>query len=288
MPPLGYFGAENRVSRDPETQLQLQNLSANLRYLCDQRSSVSEVCKRINVNRQQFNKYLAGVHLPSKKNLRLISDFFQLSPDIFFWDNAEFRMLLDSNYFQAMETLRSSARVSQFLDTVMVESEREGAKLLGVYDRYQPSSIYRSKVIRSVHCVYRNDTFLQHYYIERFPDLDHQDRTAYVFKYHGFTIPLSGRIFTVDFEVAQRNEMTLGILVPEQRSSNRFLFGISNGIAANILRQPYSSRVALHYRGHGLLKREQIKRATVLDRKDPSLPSEVLQYFESVGFVIET
>ena len=276
------------MNHDPETQRRLQNLSANLRYLCDQRSSVSAVCRRINVNRQQFNKYLAGVHLPSKKNLRLISNFFQLSPEILFWDSADFQMLLDSNYFQAMETLRSSARVSQFLDTVMVENEREGARLLGVYDRYQPSSIYRSKMIRSVHCVYRNDIFLQHYYIERFPDLDHQDRTAYVFKYHGFTVPLCGRIFSVDFEVEQRNEMTLGIFVPEQRSSNRFLFGISNGIAANILRQPYSSRVALHYRGQGLLKREQIKRATVLDRKDLSLPSEVLQYFESDRFVIET
>jgi hypothetical protein len=38
----------------------LQNLKSNLRYLCGYHRSVAEVCRRVAINRQQFNKYLAG------------------------------------------------------------------------------------------------------------------------------------------------------------------------------------------------------------------------------------
>ena len=32
--------------------------AANLRTLCDQQGSIAGLCRKINVNRQQFNKYL--------------------------------------------------------------------------------------------------------------------------------------------------------------------------------------------------------------------------------------
>ena len=36
----------------------------NLRLLCSHYASVAEVCRRIGMNRQQFNKYLSGASTP--------------------------------------------------------------------------------------------------------------------------------------------------------------------------------------------------------------------------------
>jgi hypothetical protein len=44
----------------------------NLRLLCSHYASVAEVCRRIGINRQQFNKYLSGASTPSLHSLRRI------------------------------------------------------------------------------------------------------------------------------------------------------------------------------------------------------------------------
>lgn len=82
----------------------------------------------------------------------------------------------------------------------------------------------------------------------------------------------------MDFETAQRNEMTFGIFTSVQRNSKRFMMGITTGIAATLFRQPFSTRLALHYRGPGLLKRDDLARTTTLDMNDASIPKEVRAY----------
>jgi transcriptional regulator with XRE-family HTH domain len=68
----------------------LQNLKSNLRYLCGYHRSVAEVCRRVAINRQQFNKYLAGANMPSDYNLRKICQFFEVDPGSLFNPHAKF------------------------------------------------------------------------------------------------------------------------------------------------------------------------------------------------------
>lgn len=257
---------------------QVAHFSANLRLLCERHGSISAVCRKINLNRQQFNKYLSGLHMPSPQNLRLIANYFGLSVPILFSQPDEFRTLVEGNFFHAMENVRRSPELNKFVEAMIVESSGDQKEVLGVWDRYQYSSIYKGFVLRSAFCIYKNNQFLQHYYIERFPSYDDPTKTEYVFKYYGFVFPVAGRLFTADFEGIQRNELTFGVYAPVKRSSSKFMFGIATGIAATMFRQPYSTKVALHYRGPGLLKREHLDALTVLDRGDPSIPREALQF----------
>ncbi|MDO6588357.1 helix-turn-helix transcriptional regulator [Salipiger sp. 1_MG-2023] len=48
----------------------------NLGFACSLLPSIAEVCRRVDINRQQFNKYLAGSVRPSRHNMRRICDFF--------------------------------------------------------------------------------------------------------------------------------------------------------------------------------------------------------------------
>ena len=253
-------------------------LAANLRILCETQGSVAAVCRKINVNRQQFNKYLSGTHVPSATNLRIIANYFGLSVSILFSDPEEFRTLVDGNFFHAMATARQLPEFSRFVSKLIVESNSDHEDIVGVYDRYQFSSIYKGFVLRSALCIYRNKEFLQHYYVERFPSFDDPSKIEYVFKYYGFCFPVADRLFTADFEGIQSNELTFGVYAQVKRNTKKFMFGISSGIAATVFRQPYSTKVVLHYRGPGLLRREHLKELTVMDRNDPAIPREALQY----------
>lgn len=48
----------------------------NLTYACSLYPSVAEVCRRLGINPQEFNEYLAGQVRPSRYNMRKICDFF--------------------------------------------------------------------------------------------------------------------------------------------------------------------------------------------------------------------
>ena len=256
----------------------IAEFSANLRLLCNREGSISQVCRKIGVNRQQFNKYLSGLHLPSPRNLRLIANYFGVSVQVIFSDPEEFAMLLEGNVFNAIENLRNRPEVKSFIETLLIASKVEDGEYVGVYDRYQYSSIYKGKILCSAFCIYKNGEFLQYYYIERFPSYDSPNTIDYVFKYHGFVLPLADRLFTIDFESIQRNEMTFGAFASIQRNAKKFMFGVGSGIAATMFRQPYSTKVALHYRGPGLIARSHLGRLTTLDRTDPSIPREALQF----------
>lgn len=264
------------IPDDPARRM--ARLAANLRLLCDRQGSISQVCRKLGINRQQFNKYLSGQHLPSPANIRLIADHFGLGPEVLFSEPERFRALVDGNFFAVMDHLRHAPQVARFLDTVMVSTRIEMGEHVGCYDRYQYSSIYSHKILRSAFCIYRNGDFLNHYYVERFPSHDDPSRTAYIFKYHGFTFPVEDRVFTIDFESVQRNEFTFGIFSNVQRSAKRFMFGIISGVAATMFRQPFATRAVLHYRRPGLLTRTELHATATLDMNDPSIPREARDY----------
>jgi hypothetical protein len=267
---------------------QLANFSANLKLLCENNGAISTICRSININRQQFNKYLSGLHLPSPQNQRMIANYFGMSTAMMFSDPSDFRTFVEGNYFHAIEALRNSTRMGDFLETALLEAKASDDALVGAYDRYHFSSIYSGQVLRSAFHIYRQGNFLQHFYVERFPSYDRPGKTEYVFKYHGFTLPISGRVFTVDFERLQRNELTYGIFAPVQRSSKSFMFGITSGIAATMFRQPFSARVALHYRGTDLKLRDHLRQVGVLEKTDPSIPKEVLHFLEKEGDLVRS
>jgi transcriptional regulator with XRE-family HTH domain len=252
--------------------------AANLRLLCSRQGSISQVCRKVGINRQQFNKYLSGRHIPSAENIRVIANYFGVGPELMFSEHEHFRTLVEGNFFAVLDHLRRAPQVVRFLDAMTVANKLSLGQYLGCYDRYQFSSIYAQRILRSAFCIFRNGDFLNHYYVERFPSYDNPSKTEYVFKYHGFTFPIEDRIFCIDFESVQCNEMTFGIYSPVQRNAKQFMFGVVSGVAATMFRQPFATRAALHFRRHGLLSRAELEAATALDMNDPSIPREAREY----------
>ncbi|KPX91696.1 hypothetical protein ALP86_01046 [Pseudomonas amygdali pv. mori] len=257
------------------------NFQENLKMLCEQSSTVAELCRRIGINRQQFNKYLAGTHSPSKPNLRAIANFFGLSADVLYSNPHDFRSMMEGGHFHIFRNLVQTPKMLIFINELIQGNDNNHSDIVGVYERYQHSSIYKGKIVRSIFCIYERNNVLMHYYLERFPNQDGSGKIDYHFKYHGLTFLIANRIFSVDFETIQKNEITFSNLAAVNRNAKRYIFGVTSGIAATMVRQPVATKVAMNYISKGLITKAMIKRATVLAPDDASIPKEVADYLGS-------
>ena len=89
---------------------------------------------------------------------------------------------------------------------------------------------------------------------------------------------LGDRIFMIDMEEKQYNEMTFSILTTQHRRPIRFLYGIVSGIASTSFRQPFATKMAFQLIDHGPIKKHHLQRITVLDVEDASIPFEIKDY----------
>ncbi len=126
----------------------------NLRLLCADHPSVSEVCRQLNINRAQLNRYLNGESYPRQDTLARICQFF----------NTDARILTDP-----LECIKSQSRdilahpeINAFsaLDKTRV-SEAELPN--GFYRLSRQSFLFPERFITALLYIYRKDgwTFLK-------------------------------------------------------------------------------------------------------------------------------
>ena len=255
----------------------IANYASNLTWLASQASSIVQLCSDIDVNRQQFNKYISGKHLPSRRNRATIAKYFMVNEKDMFLSPESFKLLYQGTNKLLIEAIQSSPRINKHSSNVMKESHLMD-KYLGVYYRYQVSSIYKNTVLRSVMYIYKSGVFVYYYYSEKFKNLDNPASTAFTFNYHGICNFLDGKLFLIDAELRQGNEMTFAVLTPIAREPQRMMFGIATGVAANALREPFSTKVALMMEDRGPLKPKHLRMALNLELDDPTIPEEVRIY----------
>ena len=58
-----------------------ENIAANLRRLVSGHASVAAVCRGLNMNRSQFERYLQGKSVPNRATARVICAYFQIDED---------------------------------------------------------------------------------------------------------------------------------------------------------------------------------------------------------------
>ncbi len=254
-----------------------ETIAINIGRLAKARGNISAVCRRLGINRQQFNKYLTGQHLPSQVNLNAICDYFRvgfsdlISPDMEIPERKH-----PSEFLAGYQALAGS----ELLQTVIRSSEKDQLKqFTGTFFKYHYSSIYRGDIVRAVTSIYPIDEDIYGYSnLERFPNKNRPEKHDYVFKYHGYVFMLHGRMFMADLESLQRNEITFSIYTPIARNPVKLFFGVTSGVASNMYREPYTSKSVLDFRSPNTPVKVDWKAATVVPPDDESLPMEAMEY----------
>lgn len=252
----------------------------NLRLLCSYYASVSAVCRRLGMNRQQFNKYLAGHSMPSGHNLRRICDFFGV-------EQAE--ILLPSRRFAEVVELRPRARRDwgeqpPHLQHVELLRRLSGNKLdayLGYYYRYFYSYGFPGRIVKSLLGLYRKDGI---YYTKNVGVLaDGRGERPYSvhFKYLGLPLLLNDRIFLLEYEQVLQDMVSETILYPAYRNRLDRLLGLQCTLAGRRTREPAAGKVVLEFLGRRISVRKALRTCGLFTPEEKHVSASIIRQLDN-------
>lgn len=216
----------------------MENFSENLRQLCSFHRSVADVCRQIGINRQQFNKYLAGDTKPSANNLRLISAYFCMNSDDLFLPRREF----ETRVQMREDASRKKDRLNLRLADAFPGDVKKLRPMLGRYHSYYP--VAGSKLVcRALMQMFEENGMVYTKLVER-TNAESNFRRNFLSKYDGLVSYLNNRLFIVEFETLTKDTISETILTPSYRKRVDVLTGLAIGTAADVKRQPFTFRVA--------------------------------------------
>lgn len=248
----------------------LEDLSQNLRALCGLERSVSEVCRRIGINRQQFNKYLNGASRPSSFNLQRICAHFQVQPAELYLPPYEFA---DRLRYRSGSRPGPGSRRDEVLKAAFPGDRRALGRYLGYYHSYFHSFGWEGRVMRSLACLYEQEGSVFSKTIERVRDP--AENVRYFSKYDGLVSLLGNRLFVVEFQRSAQDAIVETILYPAPRSQVTLLRGVTFGVSSKG-RNAYVSRTAWKYLGRTVDQRSALGATGLLPASPRAVDPHVL------------
>ncbi len=221
------------------------DFSQNLRYLCSYYKSTSEVCRRVGINRQQFNKYITGDSRPSNRTMRIICDFFGVE---------EYEILSPANVLKDIVKIKGLKNLDdnesshiRRLENLVAGNQENISQYMGYYYMYHQSFTKPGKILKAFSHVFMKNNVATYKRIERLIDKSQPGDESFVYKYEGVFLLLRDRIFMIDVETLTNNEISQTVLYPSFKNKIGRLPGLTLGASGKTSRDPISVRVIFEY-----------------------------------------
>ena len=226
----------------------------NLASACSLFPSISHVCRQIGLNRQQFNKYLAGQVRPSRHNMRRICDFFGVTESEFLLEEGRFKDLI-----AVRRAPQHHVRAGDYANAIerLAHASDDLERYVGSYYRYYYAFSYPGKIMRSFAVLTSRDG---RYYWKNIERQHHAEGARGVSKYEGMAFMLGERITIVEYETLLANSVTQMMLYPSYSSGVDYLVGLQTGSPTRRGRMPSASTVLLDYLGRNVDWRRALTR----------------------------
>lgn len=248
------------------------DFAANLRLLCSYYRSIAEVCRRLDINRAQFNRYLSGRYKPADSTMRRICDFFGVEVHEILLPHEDFRPLVQLR----PETFGGPSRQASSLGipATLLENGRLGmSRYLGCYHEYYLSMSQPGRVLCTLVCLERRGDAVLYQRTERMPPL--AGGRACHNRYRGVALLLTDRLFLVDHESLNGHEITQTILFPSFKSHVSRLTGLKLGVADSSERMPCCVRVVYDRLSDTVSPRRALARCGLYAPDDPALDPDI-------------
>ena len=253
-----------------------RDLGQNLRLLCSYYKSIAEVCRRLEVNRPQFNRYLSGRFRPAAHTLRRFCDFFGVEVHEILLPHDQFRELINQRPApRYQKESNSQGEISQHLARLNKLSAPDSDRYLGYYYEYYLSMSMPGKVLCNLVCIEQQGQQLVYQRTERMSATPTQ--RAYHNVYKGLVWLLSDRLFLCDYETLNGYEITQTVLFPSFKNRITRLTGLKLGVADNSERMPCSTRVLYEFLGTDINVRKVLKRCGVYEIDAKELDDVVIK-----------
>lgn len=235
----------------------------NLRILCTQHGSIAAVCRALGMNRQQFNKYLAGSTLPNGPTLQKICSFFAVEPTVLFHG-------LDSAKAVPVPPFAMPGAFSG-----MIGKMRQSTLRPGCYHFYYPWERDPAKCVRTALFVYRKDGSTLFTRFTKFRSLGRRQRYYLSGRHDGVVLDCDNGKFLLALNRKGYGEMSMVTLGAENALNRDFMSGLA--LVMDGAGSPLALRSTIEYRGGSNLLRRIIGETGILPLADPSVPEEVRQ-----------
>ena len=249
-----------------------QNFAVNLRLICDQYPSVAHVCRSLEMNRQQFNKYLSGKIYPSKHNLSRVCQFFKLSEEQLNLAPEVFTRVVAESIQQGVDPV--SSEIDKVIDT-LPSSVEALSRYEGYYYSHFHALGFPGHMVRSLVHIFRyQDRFYSHN-TEHLWDKEKNDSHRNRFKYKGVVLYLGDRIFISEVETLTKTAICQTILFPSYRNIVDTLSGITTGVGSINSHLPKSTRVEYQFLGKQVDLREALRGCGIFDLDSNQIDSAI-------------
>jgi hypothetical protein len=251
-----------------------QNFATNLRLICDQYRSVAHVCRSLEMNRQQFNKYLSGQIYPSKHNLSRICQFLKLTEEQLSFEPEAFGQIIPET-FQSV-TDPAISEIEKTLES-LPNSLEALARYEGYYYCHFHALGYPGHLIRSLVQIYRYGDRFYTRNTEHLWDKEKDSLHRHRFKYKGVAMYLGDRIFITEVEMLTKSAICHTILFPSYRNVVDTLSGITTGVGSINSHMPKATRVEFQFLGKQVELRQILRGCGLFDLDSELIDAEIRQ-----------
>lgn len=257
---------------------QVLALSRNIRHLCGFHPSISSVCRALEINRQQFNKYLSGSSTPSLFILGKIARFFGVSAGDLFLPHDEFCRKFAGDIYPRGALGANNTLVRQFMSNMVELTDCNSdilKRFVGYYYRYYYDFDCSGRIVRSLFRINEQEGLFVTRLVERVQHRSNTSGRLTTFKYDGVLIALSGCLFNMELESLMRSCINYAAFPCIPRPGQRFIAGIQSSFSSYTGR-PAASRVALERISQPINLREVIRRCGTFAIDAGGIESDIL------------
>lgn len=258
------------------------HLARNLRALCSYTNSISDACRSMGINRQQFTKYLNGASRPSPRNMRRICDHFGVEEDELLVPHGRFAEMIALRP-RARHLLRALGPAAPQIDRMFNQSSESLKPYCGYYFYYYHTPSRPGMIRRSLLRISEYKGIFYTRLSERIqPEESPLGRSHFV-RYVGAAMLLDGRIFIVDHEARDLRSLSQTILYTAQTGEIEVLTGMTLGVQGRIARAPFAARVFLEYLGPRIDTLAAARRTGIFGAEGADPPRHVARMLASNG-----
>lgn len=245
---------------------------ANLQQLCRYYRSIAEVCRKLNINRGQFNKYLSGHSFPAAFNLKRICDFFGVEEYEIALPTDQFIGLIGGRARQTASSILMAAP-QRAIEHLRQCSSPQTRLLAGYYHEYCYAMSDPGHILCSLVHIHERDGYFVYERNERLQSNIPGVEGFECYRYQGVAYYLQDRLFLIDYETLTSNEISQTILIPSYKSRVTRLNGLKMGVSTCDCRAPVCSRVVWDFLGtdigrHSAYRRVRLYRADAEELDD--------------------
>ena len=248
------------------------NFGSNLRLACSTRKSISDLCRAVGINRQQFNRYLNTGTVPSAHNRSRIAAAFGLDPADFALPEQTFRLRL----LASRQPASGSNSGLGPLGSAFPGDLRALRAYLGFYQTWHTSLSWPGRIVCSCAHLREQDGMVLVTSLERIAD--RESGIVQRSRYLGLVAFRRQRLFLTELTRGETPTFGQTILTPFELYQRRYLRGLTMGISWRNNNLPYATRTIWRRLAAPVDKRGLIANCGIYEPASAALPSVVVSF----------